>query len=172
MITLGIDPGITGAISIFDDDDHLDDKKRLVNPRLVNVFDLPTMQIGKTKQLDLNSLSNLLKKYMYWIEWSPYSTPKMTAFLEKVNAMPGQGVSSMFNFGMNYGAIQGVLAANKIPCNLVTPQKWKKHHGLIGKDKECARTLAIQKFPTAELHLKKHIGRADAILIGCYGLQS
>ena len=172
MITLGIDPGITGAISIFDDDDDLDNKTRLVDPRLVDVFDLPTMQIGKSKQLNSSALSKLIKKYMYWTEWSPYSTPKMIAYVEKVGAMPGQGVTSIFNFGMGYGAIQGVLAAHHIPYKLVTPQKWKKYYNLTGKDKDCARTLAIQQFPKAELNLKKHIGRADAILIGQYGVKN
>ena len=85
--------------------------------------------------------------------------------------MPGQGVSSMFNFGMGYGAIQGVLAGLCVPLHLVTPQKWKKHQGLIGKDKDCARTLAQQLYPEASLARKKDIGRADAILIGDYGLR-
>jgi crossover junction endodeoxyribonuclease RuvC len=162
---IGVDPGVTGAISYFSN-----------NGELLGVRDLPTMALGKKKQINAAGLSRLLDYTQ-----NHFNSPRdawfdekhclrQVAYLEKVNAMPGQGVSSMFNFGMGYGVIQGVLAANNIPLHLVTPQSWKKHHGLIGKDKECARTLAIQKFPAADLHLKKHIGRADAILIGQYGL--
>lgn len=161
---IGIDPGVTGAISFFSN-----------NGELLSVRDLPTMALGKKKQINAAGLSDFLdytrNEFNFKNDWcDDKNCLSQVAYLEKVNAMPGQGVSSMFNFGMGYGVIQGVLAAKNIPLHLVTPQKWKKHHGLIGKDKECARTLAIQKFPTAELHLTKHIGRADAILIGQYGL--
>ena len=162
---IGIDPGVTGAISYFSN-----------NGELLSVRDLPTMALGKKKQINAAGLSSFLDYAQNHFnsardEWfDDKNCLSQVAYLEKVNAMPGQGVSSMFNFGMGYGVIQGVLAANNIPLHLVTPQSWKKYHNLIGKDKECARTLAVQKFPKAELHLKKHIGRADAILIGQYGL--
>src|SRR5690606_16808140 len=91
------------------------------------------------------------------------------AYVERVSAMPGQGVSSMFNFGMGYGVIQGVLASLGIPYTLVTPQTWKKRAGLAGKDKDNARTLAQQLCPEAPLGRKKDIGRADAILIARFG---
>ena len=157
MITLGIDPGITGAISIFNDG------------HFRCVHDMPVMQMGKTRQINSAALAGIVIDESKLKSDSPND---VVAYLEKVNAMPGQGVTSMFNFGMGYGAIQGVLAAHHIPYKLVTPQKWKKYYNLTGKDKDCARTLAIQQFPKAELNLKKHIGRADAILIGQYGVKS
>lgn len=83
--------------------------------------------------------------------------------------MPGQGVTSMFNFGQGYGVIKGVLAGIGVPYKDATPQKWKKACGLIGSDKDAARLLAIELFPDAELHLKKHGGRADALLIAKFG---
>ena len=83
--------------------------------------------------------------------------------------MPGQGVASMFNFGMGYGIIQGVVSALGIPYELVTPQSWKKRAGLIGKDKDNARTMAQQLYPDAPLGRKKDIGRADALLIARFG---
>ena len=84
--------------------------------------------------------------------------------------MPGQGVSSMFGFGVSYGILQGVIASLGIPSVLVTPQRWKKAAGLMGKPKDYARTLAQRLYPAAELSRKKDIGRADAILIARYGI--
>src|SRR5690606_2041087 len=97
------------------------------------------------------------------------SRVRPTAYVEKVGAMPGQGVSSMFNFGMGVGVLQGVLAACGIPYFLVTPQSWKKRASLSGKDKDMARTMAQQLYPSASLGRKKDIGRADAMLIARYG---
>ena len=138
QMILGIDPGISGAISFFSDDGDL-----------LGVKDMPTMALGKKKQINAAGLSSFLdytqNEFNFRNDWcDDKKCLSQVAYLEKVNAMPGQGVSSMFNFGMGYGAIQGVLAANGIPFHLVTPQKWKKHHGLIGKEKDCARTLAQQ----------------------------
>jgi len=87
--------------------------------------------------------------------------------------MPGQGVSSVFSFGKSAGIIEGILAAEKIPMVLVTPQKWKKRAGIIGKEKDAARTLALQLYPQIASHLdrKKDVGRADALLIAHFGRQ-
>lgn len=89
-----------------------------------------------------------------------------TAVVEHVGAMPKQGVSSTFKFGFAAGAIYGVLAACGVPTHYVTPSVWKRHHGLLGKDKEASRALAIKLHPGVDgLHLKKHQGRAEALLI-------
>ena len=157
---IGIDPGITGAISFFDDDG-----------KFLGVEDMPTMALNNKKQINPVALNDLLQLVPFSLFFSEEMRASQVAYLEKVHAMPGQGVSSMFNFGMGYGVIQGVLAANEVPLHLVTPQKWKKHQGLIGKDKDCARTLAQQLYPQASLSRKKDIGRADAMLIGDYGVQ-
>lgn len=147
MIVIGIDPGNTGAIAVLEND------------RFVDVFDMPLMANGKKQQVNAAALSKIFD-----------DVPNhAVAVVERVSAMPGQGVSSMFNFGMGYGVIQGVLAAGGIPFTLVTPQVWKKRAGISGKDKGCARTLAQQLYPFAPLSRKKDIGRADAILIARYG---
>ena len=88
--------------------------------------------------------------------------------IEKVHSMPGQGVSSSFKFGMAYGAICAVAERMLYPYELVTPQAWKKHHGLIGKGKSASLDVARMAWPTADLRLKKHHGRADALLIAAY----
>ena len=85
--------------------------------------------------------------------------------------MPGQGVASMFSFGHSAGVVQGVLGAYRMPVKMVTPQSWKKRAGLIGKDKEAARTLAIQMWPEWRDLDKKGAGQAfaDAAFIALFG---
>ena len=145
---IGIDPGISGAIAMLNDDDSL-----------INVYDMPVMAgTGKRQQVNASELAKLL------------SHSHGTSYLERVSAMPKQGVSSMFSFGTSYGIVLGVLAALQIPIVLVTPQRWKKTAGLTGKEKDMARTLAQQLYPEAELGRKKDIGRADAILIARFGI--
>lgn len=144
---IGIDPGNTGAISVLSDDDEF-----------IDVIDMPLMANGKKQQINAAELSKIIGSYRI-----------DKAVVEKVGAMPGQGVSSMFNFGMGFGVIQGVLAGAGIPYQLVTPQSWKKRAGLVGKDKDMARTVAQQLYPGAPLGRKKDIGRADAILIARFG---
>jgi crossover junction endodeoxyribonuclease RuvC len=88
--------------------------------------------------------------------------------------MPGQGVTSMFNFGHSCGTVMGVLGAMGLPHTLVTPQAWKKQAGLIGTDKDAARSRAIQLWPKWRELDKKGKGQAlaDAALIAAYGEQS
>ena len=149
-IICGIDPGTTGAIAIF--------KKK----KLIAIHDMPmeAKSTGKGNQASAIGLSNILKAYKIKI-----------AYVENVHAMPGQGVVSVFSFGRSRGLIEGCLSTLEIPVEFVTPQAWKKHFSLIRKEKDVARTLALQKFPkfADNLRLKKHGGRADAILIGLYG---
>ena len=145
---IGIDPGISGAIAILQDDDSL-----------INVYDMPIMAgTGKRQQVNASELVKIL------------SQANGISYVERVSAMPGQGVSSMFSFGTSYGIVLGVLAALQIPVVLVTPQRWKKIAGLTGKEKDMARTLAQQLYPEAALGRKRDIGRADAILIARFGI--
>ena len=87
--------------------------------------------------------------------------------VEQVNAMPGQGVTSMFNFGQTFGAIKGICAALGLPIFLVRPAKWKKHFELINSSKDASRTKAIEMYPSAseQLSKKKDVNKSDAILI-------
>lgn len=144
---IGIDPGISGAIAIE-------------QAGFFIVYDMPIMAgTGKRQQVNAAELVKLIK---------PYSENCM-AYLEQASSMPKQGVSSMFSFGCSYGIIQGVLAALSIPVIIVSPRMWKKRAGIIGKEKDAARALAQQLYPSAELGRKKDIGRADALLIERFG---
>ena len=146
--TIGIDPGLSGAIALLRDGEFAE------------VFDMPTMGRGSGNKQQINAaeVGKLLRE-----------CPPCMAWIEQVGAMPGQGVSSMFNFGKATGAALGALGALQFPVQSVTPQVWKKTFGLIGKDKDMARTMAQQLMPTAPLSLKKHGGRADALLIALHG---
>ena len=151
---IGIDPGQTGAIASLNK-----------YGQVVELADMPTMARihGKGHQVDAAQLASILT--------SMKDGNTATVYLEQVSAMPGQGVSSTFHFGESVGIVLGVCGALGLPVRMVTPQKWKKKAGLIGKDKDAARTLAIQSHPDFAdmLTLKKHIGRADAILIAEFG---
>lgn len=148
MIIAGIDPGQTGAIAFYDTDEQ----------RVLEVFDMPTMARlhGKGQEVNSGELSSILRDY-----WPA------RVHLEAVSAMPKQGVSSTFRFAEGFGAIKGVLGALVIPYFLYTPHKWKQGHGLSKKDKDAARTLAINRHPEIadQLSRKKDCGRADAILL-------
>ena len=144
---IGVDCGISGAIALLND-----------NVSFISVHDMPVMAgTGKRQQVNAAELAKILKLV------------GGIAYVERVSAMPKQGVSSMFSFGTSYGIVLGVLAAIGIPTILVTPQSWKKRAGLTGKEKDYARTLAQQLYPAAELGRKKDIGRADALLIARFG---
>ena len=93
------------------------------------------------------------------------------AVVEQVGAMPKQGVSSMFKFGMGCGLIRGALAGAGVPIISVTPAKWKKHFSL-NNDGEKSRALAIRRFPTAPLGRKKDHGRAEALLMALWKLET
>lgn len=136
---VAIDPGaVSGAMALDCDD-------------LITVADLPVAN----GQLDAATLGRTLR-----------AARVRVAVVERVGAMPKQGVASTFKFGFACGAIYGVLAALEIPIYYVTPQTWKKHFSLIGKDKEAGRALAIQRHPAVwGLQLKKHQGRAEALLM-------
>ena len=153
---IGIDPGASGAIAAFSlETGHL------------SVMDMPVMEVmrGKTMKRELNA--PLLAGIFSDLD----ANFKITAvFLEKVGAMPGQGVSSMFAFGRNVGTIEGIMAALEWPVSYVTPQAWQKAAS-VRQGKDGSRLRAIELFPSyAQLFArKKDDGRSDAALIAWYG---
>ena len=152
MIIIGIDPGIAGAICFFSDG------------KIIDVIDMPTMADGKKnkKQVNgrqiFNEISNLKSKYI---------NEPVSVVVEQVSAMPGQGVTSMFNFGQSFGMIKGICSAMELPIYYVRPAKWKKYFNLINSEKDASRTKAIEMFPkiSHKLSRKKDNNKAEAILI-------
>ena len=152
MLIYGIDPGYTGAITLY-----------CPKTNDIEVYDMPTMPSAKGKTvLNMHGILEILQ---------PEDDGARVAFMEQVGAMRGQGVSSMFRFGEQYGALQMALAATKTPTHYVTPQKWKGHFGLIKSDKGVSRGLAMQRFPkyADKFNRVKDDGRAEATLIALYG---
>jgi len=153
MIIIGIDPGINGAISILE------------NKKILEVYDTPTMIEGKKNKRQINGaqVTNIIKERLN-------KEQEVVVVVEHVNAMPGQGVTSMFNFGQSFGVIKGICAALSIPIYFVRPTKWKKHFNLIKTNKDASRTKVIEAYPeiSSKLHRKKDSNRADAILIALY----
>jgi len=153
MITIGIDPGINGAISIVE------------NKKIIEVHDTPTMIDGKKNKRQINGaqVTNIIKEILN-------DGKEVVVVVEHVNAMPGQGVTSMFNFGQSFGVIKGICAALSVPIYFVRPSKWKKHFNLIKTNKDASRTKVIEAYPeiASKLHRKKDSNRADAILIALY----
>jgi crossover junction endodeoxyribonuclease RuvC len=151
---LGIDPGLTGAIAVVGEE------------MCWAVVDLPVSErtSGKGKQVNAALFADMVEELM------PRYGPRH-AYLEQVGARPGQGVTSMFTFGRSLGVIEGVLGALQFKVYYVTPARWKRHHGLVHKDKDACRTMAMQRYPEARelLQRKKDVGRADAIMIAAYG---
>ncbi len=153
MRIIGIDPGLSGAIAILDD------------LKVFDMFDMPIMSEGKKNKNQLNSaqLVNIVKRHIL---------PDGDTFVivEQVSAMPGQGVTSMFNFGQTFGAIKGICASLNLPIFYVRPTKWKKHFELINASKDASRTKVIEMYPSISdrLRKKKDVNKADAILIARY----
>lgn len=148
MITIGIDPGLTGAVGVLRDGAY------------VAVEDMPTVVKGTGSvkcEVDPAGLKALIKHHYT-------SGEEIVVVLERVNAMPGQGVSSVFSLGDSYGCARSVIATGGFELHQVSPVVWKKHFKLE-RDKELSRALAIRLFPGAPLHLKKHEGRAEALLL-------
>ena len=150
MKIIGIDPGLSGAIAILKDS------------KVLNLFDMPVMSEGKKNKRQLNSaqLVNIIKE-------NTDKNDEIAVVVEQVNAMPGQGVTSMFNFGQTFGAIKGISAALNLPIYFVRPSKWKKHFDLINSSKDASRTKAIEMYPSMAENLskKKDVNKSDAILI-------
>ena len=157
MIVVGIDPGLSGAIAILE------------NNKVLNIFDMPVMAEGKKNKRQLNSaqLVNIIKD-------STKPDAEIAVVVEQVNAMPGQGVTSMFNFGQTFGAIKGVCAALELPIFFVRPSKWKKHFELINSSKDASRTKVIEMYPSLanQLTKKKDVNKSDAILIARFHFET
>ena len=153
MIIFGIDPGVSGAICVLE------------NKKVIEVFDMPTMIDGKKNKRQVNGaqVTNIIKEKLE-------SEKEIAVVVEQVNAMPGQGVTSMFNFGQSFGVIKGVCSALSIPIYFVRPTKWKKYFNLIKTNKDASRTKVIEAYPeiSAKLSRKKDSNKADAILIARY----
>ena len=148
MKIIGIDPGLSGAIAILE------------NNQVINIFEIPVMSEGKKNKRQLNSalLVSLLKENIN-------NSEEVAVVVEQVNAMPGQGVTSMFNFGQTFGAIKGICAALDLPIFFVRPSKWKKHFELINSSKDSSRTKAIEMYPklSNQLAKKKDENKSEAI---------
>ena len=153
MKIIGIDPGLSGGIAVLE------------NNRVLSIFDMPVMSEGKKNKRQLNSaqLVTLIKDNIK-------SNEEVTVVVEQVNAMPGQGVTSMFNFGQSFGVIKGICSALSLPIYFVRPTKWKKYFNLIKTNKDASRTKVIQVYPeiSSKLSRKKDSNKADAILIARY----
>ena len=155
MLIIGIDPGITGAICFFEDG------------KIIAVIEMPNMPEGKKNKRQVNGaqvyheiskkIKNLEKK-------------DIKVVIEQVSAMPGQGVTSMFNFGQSFGVLKGICSAMQIPMYFTRPAKWKKYFNLINSEKDASRTKAIEVFPyfSSQLSKKKDSNKADAILIASF----
>ena len=130
--------------------------------KVIKVFDMPVMADGKKNKRQLNSsqLTNIIKQ-------NTSKGEEIAVVVEQVNAMPGQGVTSMFNFGQSFGAIKGVCAALELSIFFVRPSKWKKYFELINSSKDASRTKVIEMYPSLsnQLSKKKDVNKSDAILI-------
>ena len=153
MIIFGIDPGISGAICV------------LKEGKILEVYEMPTMIDGKKNKRQVNGaeVTNIFLKDLN-------NEDKAKVVVEHVTAMPGQGVTSMFNFGQSFGVLKGICAALKIPIYFVRPVKWKKHFNLIKTNKDASRTKVIEIFPyiSSKISRKKDSNKADSILIAKY----
>ena len=140
MFIIGIDPGISGAICFFE------------NGKIIEIIDMPNMTDGKKSKKQVNG-AQIYNEISERIK----NVPKyeINVVLEQVSAMPGQGVTSMFNFGQSFGVIKGVCAAMRLPLHFVRPAKWKKYFNLLNSEKQASRTKAIEIFPEISNKLSK-----------------
>ena len=152
MLIIGIDPGISGSICFLQDG------------KILDVIEMPTMIEGKKnkKQVNGSQIYNEICKIIKNTE-----KQEIRIVIEQVSAMPGQGVTSMFNFGQSFGILKGISSAMQLPVYFVRPAKWKKYFNLINSEKDASRTRAIEIFPyfSSQLSKKKDSNKADAILI-------
>ena len=155
MLIIGIDPGISGSICFFEDG------------KILDVLEMPTMTDGKKNKKQVNGaqIYNEISTKIRSIE-----KQNLRVIIEQVSAMPGQGVTSMFNFGQSFGILKGICSAMQLPMYFVRPAKWKKYFGLIKSEKDASRTKAIEMFPyfSSQLSKKKDTNKADAILIASF----
>ena len=155
MLVIGIDPGISGSICF------------LLNGRIIDVIEMPTMTDGKKNKKQVNG-SQIFNEISERIKKLDKNDTRV--IIEKVSAMPGQGVTSMFNFGQSFGILKGICSSMQLPMYFVRPAKWKKYFNLINSEKDASRTKAIEIFPyfSNQLSRKKDSNKADAILIASF----
>ena len=155
MLIIGIDPGISGSICFFKDG------------KILEVVEMPTMTDGKKNKRQVNG-AQIYNELLDRINLNDRQNIRVV--IEQVSAMPGQGVTSMFNFGQSFGILKGICSAMQLPMFFVRPAKWKKYFGLINSQKDASRTKAIEMFPYYSSHLskKKDSNKADAILIASF----
>ena len=155
MLIIGIDPGISGSICFFEDG------------KIIDVIEMPTMTDGKKNKRQVNGsqIYNEISKRINNIE-----KQNIRVIIEQVSAMPGQGVTSMFNFGQSFGILKGICSAMQLPMYFIRPAKWKKYFSLINSEKDASRTKVIEMFPSfsSQLSKKKDSNKADAILIASF----
>ena len=155
MLIIGIDPGLSGSICFFEDG------------KILDAIEMPTMTEGKKNKRQVNGaqIYNEISKNINKTEKN-----NIRVVIEQVSAMPGQGVTSMFNFGQSFGILKGICSAMQLPMYFIRPAKWKKYFGLINSEKDASRTRAIEMFPYFSSHLskKKDSNKADAILIASF----
>ena len=156
MLIIGIDPGISGSICFFEDG------------KILDVIDMPTMTEGKKNKRQVNG-SQIYNEILKRIDKAE-KKKNVRIVIEQVSAMPGQGVTSMFNFGQSFGILKGISSAMQLPMYFVRPAKWKKYFNLINSQKDASRTKAIQIFPyiSSQLSKKKDSNKADAILLASF----
>ena len=155
MLVIGIDPGLSGSICFFQDG------------KIIDVVEMPTMTEGKKNKKQVNG-SQIFNEISERIIKTDKRDIKVV--IEQVSAMPGQGVTSMFNFGQSFGILKGICSAMQLPMYFVRPAKWKKYFSLINSEKDASRTRAIEIFPyfSSQLSRKKDSNKADAILIASF----
>ena len=154
MLIIGIDPGISGSICFFEDG------------KIIEVIEMPVMTEGKKNKKQVNG-AQINNEFLKRID---NKDDDIRVVIEQVSAMPGQGVTSMFNFGQSYGILKGICSAMQLPMFFVRPAKWKKYFNLINSQKDASRTRAIEIFPyfSSQLSKKKDSNKADAILIASF----
>ena len=154
MLIIGIDPGISGSICFFEDG------------KIIEVIEMPVMTEGKKNKKQVNGA----QIYNEFLKRINKKEDEIRVVIEQVSAMPGQGVTSMFNFGQSFGILKGICSAMQLPMFFVRPAKWKKYFNLINSQKDASRTRAIEIFPyfSSQLSKKKDANKADAILIASF----
>jgi len=155
MLIIGIDPGITGSICFFEDG------------KVLEVIEMPNMAEGKKNKRQVNGAQIYNEIFN---RTKNYNKKNIKVVIEQVSAMPGQGVTSMFNFGQSFGVLKGICSAMQLSMYFVRPAKWKKYFNLINTEKDASRTRVIEIFPyiSTQLSKKKDANKADAILIASF----
>ena len=155
MLVIGIDPGITGSICFFEDG------------RIIDLIEMPNMADGKKQKKQVNG-AQIYNEIL--LRTKNVEKKNIKVVIEHVSAMPGQGVTSMFNFGQSFGVLKGICSAMQLSMHFVRPAKWKKYFNLINAEKDASRTKAIEIFPyiSNQLSRKKDANKADAALIASF----